>query len=158
MPLIHLFNSLNRFWSSVRRVYPHKKLSIILNYNTSASWIAVELLNHLYWTHPWWVPEAQGNTFQYVGKRTQWWIKITTLLSQRRRDLCCIKIGRMRGLLIWMIEVFSTRLKKLVEGTGVLVSVMARKRTSPVLKDSYQEWETTNYPVFGTGIDFHWYF
>ena len=54
-----------------------------------------------------------------------------------------------------MIEVFSTRLKKLVEGTGVLVSAMARKPISPVLKDNYREWETTSYPVSGTGIDFH---
>lgn len=53
-----------------------------------------------------------------------------------------------------MIEVFSTRLKKLVEGTGALVSAMARKRISPELKDNYRELETTSYPVFGTGTDF----
>lgn len=54
-----------------------------------------------------------------------------------------------------MIEVFSTRLKKLVEGIVVLVSVMGRKRISPVLKDNYREWVTINCPVSGTGIDFH---
>lgn len=76
------------------------------------------------------------------------------LFFQNKEGLWFIKIDKINELLILMIEVFSSKLKKVDQDIEVLVSAMVERLILPGEKKIILELEIISFLVFGIAIDF----